>query len=351
MNTMLRIVVMGALGLSCGLAEAREPEVPPGLVAVSGGESVTLVEPGTGVARTFASGPVGRLFPAPGAILFAPDLVHGTTLVLDLRGPRVVERLDGITLPSFGGQDDRYVVALGNVMLLTYPERAPLTMVEAEIERPWQVIVTEDGRTVFVLERAPGGEGGAVFTLIDLTLLKVAVRVEAPADIRYMAFSQPLGLLATANRTTSKVELLAAEAMAPVFEVDVQGVPQDVGFSEDRLVVVASTADGQGTLLSWRLKSGRKGFELKKPTVVALGGRPVRLALAPGGEWAAVGLEKGELVLVDYRHELVVRSVELGAPPRDVVWCDPGRRAPLLPDWSDQGGGGPENVDLERLEE
>jgi len=348
MSSIVRFVVVTFLCMSCATVGARAPEVPPGLVAVSGGESVNLVEPGTGVVRSFPSGPVGRLFPAPGGILFAPDLVKGRTLVLDLRGPRVVEQLDAVTLPTFGGQDDRYVVALDNVTLLSYPERTAIAKVDAEIERPWQVIVTEDGRTVFILERRPGGEGGAVLTLVDLALRKVAIRAAAPADVRYMAFSQTLGLLAVANRSTGRVELLAPEALAPVFEVEVQGTPQDVGFSGDRLVVACSAQDGTGSLQSWRVKSGRKGFTLKKPTMIALEGSPVRLALAPGGEWAAVGLEQGQLILADYSHEVVVRVVELSSPPRDVVWCDPGLRAPLLPDWSDQGGG-PEKVDLEGL--
>lgn len=333
------LVALAVAGLAIGPAEAGQPEPPPGIVAVSGGEALTLVDPGTGATQSFPSGPVGRLFPAPGGVLFAPDLIHGRTLVLDLRGPREVERLEGVTLPSFGGQDDRYVVALHNVIVFSYPERTAMVTVEAEIQRPWQVLVTEDGRTVFVLERLPGGEGGSVLTLVDLALRKVAARVASPSDVRHMAFSQGLGLLAVANGTSGAVELLAPEALAAVLAVEPQGVPVDVGFVDDHLVAVGASLDGGGWLQSWRVRSRRSGLRLRGPTTVALPQDPVRLALAPGGEWAAVGLAGAKLVFVDHRRGRVVREVELGAPPRDVVWCDPGRRAPLLPDWSDTGGG------------
>ena len=35
--------------------------------------------------RPLTTGPVAWLFPAPGGVLFAPDLVHGSTAVIDLR--------------------------------------------------------------------------------------------------------------------------------------------------------------------------------------------------------------------------------------------------------------------------
>ena len=53
---------------------------------------------------------------------------------------------------------DRYVVVAGDVLMVSYPDRAVLGTVEAEIDYPWQVVMISDS-VLLVLERGPVGEG------------------------------------------------------------------------------------------------------------------------------------------------------------------------------------------------
>ncbi|MBP1620297.1 MAG: hypothetical protein H6Q02_1064, partial [Acidobacteria bacterium] len=54
-----------------------------------------------------------------------------------------------------------------------------------------------------------------------------------------------------------------------------------------------------------------------------------------GERQLAVGLDPGGILVVDVDELVVLRTIELASPPRDLVWCDPARPGPLLPDWSD----------------
>ena len=83
---------------------------PVGLIAASSGEVVVVSDPMTGASLSFQTGPVAWLFPAPGGVVFAPDLVHGSTAVIDLRSLTTQEPLAGITMPRFGTLTDRYLV-------------------------------------------------------------------------------------------------------------------------------------------------------------------------------------------------------------------------------------------------
>ena len=110
-----------ALGLSAVWAKKESP--PVGLVAVSSGDVVVLADPAFGNTRSIQTGPVAWLFPAPGGTLFAPDLVHGKTTVVDLLSMSARDVIDGVTMPHFGSFPDRYVV-LGRRLLIGY-RRSP----------------------------------------------------------------------------------------------------------------------------------------------------------------------------------------------------------------------------------
>jgi len=49
--------------------------------------------------------------------------------------------------------------------------------------------------------------------------------------------------------------------------------------------------------------------------------------------------------VVDPNRSVVIKTWKTDVAPRDLIWFDPGRPGPLLPMWSDQGGG-PEGVEL-----
>jgi hypothetical protein len=41
------------------------------------------------------------------------------------------------------------------------------------------------------------------------------------------------------------------------------------------------------------------------------------------------------VLIVNVESLIIEHSIPLPAAPRDLVWCDPSREGPLLPDWSD----------------
>lgn len=318
-------------------AAARDPMTAGGVVAASAGERVVLLDPASGAVARFDTGPVGFLFPAPGGLLFAPDLVNGRTAVLDLRTATVAERLDGVTMPRFGGQADRYLVIAGDVLAFTYPERAPLLRVRAGIESPWQVLMTPDDMMVLVLERRPDGGGPSTLVAVDLIDRKVVQRAILPGDVTRMAMSQQLGLLALADRTESSVALLEPATLATVLRIPVEGSPVDVAFARDgnRLVTV-SNSGGRAALSAVELKPGRREIKVKPRLETELGAPAVRLALDPTGAFAAVALSPGRVEVRELDKGAVVGAVELGDTPRDLAWCDPTREGPVMPEWSDR---------------
>jgi len=318
-------------------AMAKDPP-PPGLLVASVGEQVVLADPIGGAMHKLQAGPVGFLFPAPGGIVFAPDLVDGSTTVIDLAGLRVADRIDGVTMPRFGQDADRYVVVAGDVMLLSYPERARIALIEAELTSPWQTVITADGAILLDLERGPGSDMRPTLAAVDLLGREVVYRRRLDGDVIRMALGQHLGLLALADQASSEIRLVEPSQLAVVLAVPTQGAPIDVAFvGEDELLVVAVVEPSASTLQVVELKRRRsKGLKIKKTRLFHLSGPPVRLAPGPWGLRVAVAEEGGRVEVVELDHLELVSTLELGSTPRDLVWCDPAAAGPLLPEWSDR---------------
>ncbi len=317
-------------------AQSAAPPDPPGLVAVSAGQKVALVAPATGAVRSFESGPVGWLYPAPGGLLFAPDLVHAQTLVIDLRKLRIAQRLKGVTMPHFGAiVADRYITVAGDVMVLSYPERAMLARIPAHIMRPWQVAISEDWSTLFILERTPGLAAPPVLWTVDLTNRDILRKTPLDAGIVSMAFSRNLGLLAFADGA-SGVLLADPVTLKTVRRLEPGGTVRDVAFAnEDTILLAAVARNHRGTIETFRLKVKRKGLSMSQKKPVVLEAAPLRLAVSPDGLWAVAATARPGLSFFKVGHSEIVRTVPLPATPRDVEWCDVTRRGPLLPEWSD----------------
>ncbi len=194
-----------ALGLSAVWAKKESP--PVGLIAVSGGDVVVLVDPTLGNALSIPTGPVAWLFPAPGGTLFAPDLVHGKTTVVDLRTARKLDTIDGITMPHFGDFSDRYVVLGKRVLVVSYPERAVIDIFDVRFEHPWQVAVVAGNTVLVVLERSPDGASVPVVTAMNLGNGKVSYRRPMSGDVRHFAISPRLGVIALADAGSGQVLL------------------------------------------------------------------------------------------------------------------------------------------------
>jgi len=319
------------------IAEAKD-KPPVGVLAASAGNEVVIVDPTTGDSRVVATGPVAWLFPAPGGILFAPDLVNGMTTVIDLQSLTVREPISGVTMPRFGTLSDRYLVLTQQLLVMSYPDRALMNRFEIPFEHPWQVAVVADNTVLLVLERLPEAGSEASMTAVNLGEGRLVYRRPLSGDIRHFALSVTLGMMALAEAESDRVILVDPATLTPAAVFPVVGKPIDLVFAADgaTLVVAVERSDGGGELLIWKIKQEKKeGLQQKKIWTVPLGAAPVRLAGSPDGRHVAVGLTSGELQIVEIELRELVATAELPEAPRDVVWCDPSIEGPLVPDWSD----------------
>jgi hypothetical protein len=316
---------------------SAKKRAPGGVLAASVGDTVVLIEPNAGLTATFRTGPVGWLFPAPGGILFAPDVVNGTTTVINLRSQTVAERVDGITMPHFGTTPDRYTAIADEVITLSYPDRAVMARIPARIAHPWQVIVAPDDAAMLILERLPDGSTGIHMTTVNLITRQVVYRRPLRGDIRHIALSPRLGILALADADADKVHLVEPSTLTPMAARPTPGHPVDVAFThEDQILATAvDTGDGAGLLDLALFKIGKKGHRLDKEFSIPLNATPVRLAASPGGSFVAVAMEGGLVSIVDIDHREIVTTGALAGPTRDLRWCDPSREGPMMPNWSD----------------
>ena len=338
MKSIFRLSAIAALVLISLPSDAKKEYPPLGILAASVGENVVLVDPITGARKSFSTGPVAWLFPAPGGIVFAPDLVNSKTTVLDLRTLAPRDTIPGVTMPHFGESADRYLVLSKRLLIISYPERALINSFEISVENPWQTEVLADDTALVVLERSPGGDGDQRMTAIALPEGRVVYRRPLAGDVRHFSVSTALGLMALAQAENDQVVMVDPSTLLPVSAFALSGLPVDLVFADDGatlVVAIAKPSEG-GELVIWKLKKHKKdGLQRKKEWSIPLAAAPVRLAASPDGRHVAVAMEHGELQIVEVKSQLVVSMAGLGEAPRDLVWCDPTIEGPLLPDWSD----------------
>jgi len=314
----------------------------PMAVAVSAGEKVIVVDAATHASVSFDTGPVGWLYPAPSGTLFAPDLMHGRTAVIDVGAIEVRQRLDGVTTPRFTSLADKYLVAGRDVLVVSYPDRALLETIPAGLESPWQTLVTPDDTAFLILDRRPDGKR-ATLVAVDLIYSRVVLRRRLPGDVVHFALDARAGL-ALAARDKDRVMLVDPATAVIRFEIPVDGFPADVGFTHGGRILIAAVAepDGGGHLLLQSIRINRKGLKLKKSRRVALHGSPVRLAVDPTGERIAVVSSPGALQIINVDDDEPTATILLEDPPRDVVWCDPAFSGPSVAEWSDRNPDDPQ---------
>lgn len=319
-----------------GAAKKKDPP-PAGVIAASAGEQVIVADPLGSWSQAFDAGTVGWLYPAPGAMLFAPDLTRGRTSVLDLVGRREVARLEGITMPHFGAAADRYVVVAGDVMVVSYPDRAVIDRFAADIKYPWQVLPISD-TAVLVLERRPDGEGGSSLVAVDLVGHQVVSRRSLPGDVRRIALSSSLGLLAVADAESQSLQLVDPASMSPAMVLPIVGSPRSVSFLPDGKTLVAAVAGGSGghSVRGWVFKVKKGQISIKEEIRIPITAAPVAMASWPLGPMVAVGLESARIEVVDVKENGIVATIDLPDEPRDVVWCDLMVPGPAIPEWSDE---------------
>jgi hypothetical protein len=321
------------------VAVAKDKVSPPyGVLAASIGDEVVLVSPITGNIKSVQTGPVGWLFPAPGGILFAPDLVNGKTTVIDLQRLEGRESISGVTMPRFGSANDRYLVLADRILVMSYPERALLNRFEVGFEHPWQVEVVADNTVLFVLERLPQGSDEASLVAVNLGEGKLVYRHPLQGDVRRFALSAALRVMALAAAGTGQVVIADPVVVSPVAVYPIDGRPIDVVFAGDETTLVAAVqkADGSGEVRNWKLKmEKKKGLVVKMEWTVPLPASPVRMVRSPDWRHVAVALDNGEVQIIEVASHIRTSTVKLPGDLRDFVWCDPMRAGPLLPEWSD----------------
>ena len=338
MKIAVRFCSFALLLMVCMPTAVAKDAPPVGILAASAGEEVFLVDPTTGDTRSVATGPVAWLFPAPGGILFAPDLVNSKTSVIDLRTLSLREPIPGVTMPRFGTLPDRYLVLSKQLLVMSYPNRALMNSYAIPFENPWQVEILTENRVLFVLERLPQGGGNVTLIAVNLGEGRVVYRRPLAGDVRHFAISPALGLMALAAAGTGQIVLADPATLTPVATYLTGGRPIDLVFADDgsTLAVAVERSDGRGELVIWKIKpTKKKGLERKKEWIVPLAGPPVRLVSSPDGRHLAAGLNSGQIQIIEVDTQGLVATAEVGGAPRDVAWCDPAIEGPLLPDWSD----------------
>jgi len=331
-----RILAVFFVALAITLPCPAKDHSPKGILAASVGDSVVLIEPVSGLTVDFDTGPVGWLFPAPGGILFAPDVINARTTVISLLSATVVDRIEGLTMPHFGGSPDRYIAIVGDVIVASYPDRAAIKRIPAEIRHPWQVIVSPDDAAALVLDRLPDGSTGVHMTTVNLITGQVIQSRPLAGDILHMALSPQLGLLALADAGSSQIHLVEPATLTPMASRPVKGRPLDVVFARggEALAAAVDAENGTGLVDLAFFKSGKKGLRLDKEFSIPLAAAPVRIDASPDGDHVAVALEGGVVVIINVKGRDIVGHVELSGTPRDLRWCDPGLEGPMIADWS-----------------
>jgi len=318
-----------------GPATAKE-DPPTGILAASAGEKLFLINPATGVAKSLEVGMVAWLFPAPGGILFAPDLTRGRTTVVDLRKQVVTGRLDGVTMPHFGEAPDRYIVVAGKVLVVSWPGRTLLGEVPAEIRHPWQVILLPGDLQMLVLERRHDGQGGVRLWFVDLLDRRVVRKADLDPGVRSMTMVPALGMLALAGGAGG-VRMLAGGSFEPVAVIPCGGSVEGVaagGTWGKKLLTVAVATEGGGRLERFRLKLKKGELTWKVQKGLDLEAPPVALAASPLRLWVAVALKTGRIAIAGLEEGEEVASAVLPEAPRDLVWCEPGIPGPLVVPWT-----------------
>jgi hypothetical protein len=335
----LCLVLMVSIALvPTAVAKDKKMTPPYGVLAASVGDEVVLVSPITGQVKPVQAGPVAWLFPAPGGILFAPDLVNGKTTVIDLQSLTARDTIPGVTMPRFGSAPDRYFVLADRLMVMSYPERALLNRFEIGFEHPWQVEVVADNTVLFVLERLPQGSDEGNLVAVNLGEGQLVYRRPLHGDVRRFALSAALRVMALAAAGTGQVVIADPVVVSPVDVYQVEGKPVDVVFAGDETMLVAAVdkADDSGQLRIWKLKlEKKKGLVVKKEWTVVLPASPVRMVRSPDWRHVAVALSNGEVQIIEVVSQLLASTAQLPGELRDIVWCDPMRAGPLLPEWSD----------------
>jgi len=329
---LLSLVVVGFIA---PWAVAKD-EPSPGVIAASVGGVVALADPVTGKMKTFEAGTVGWLYEGPAGVLFAPDLIAGKTTVFNLRAVAVADHFDGVTVPHFGPKmPDRYVVVAGDVLMVSYPDRAVIGTVEAEIDYPWQVVMISDS-VLLVLERGPVGEGPTYLTAVDMVNRQIVYRRHLSDTVGRIGLSRELGLLVYTDSGSDVVRLIDPAALSPVLTLATAGPANDAIFLDmsTTLAAVSPTGDGGGELRLWNLKAKKGELNVKNEQSVVFDGVPVRIAHSPAEDLVAVTFDGGRIDVLSLESLEVVRSFELPDTPRDVVWCDPSRPGPMVTEWS-----------------
>lgn len=340
-------LLLGLTALAAGSvipdSEAAKPIVPHGVMAMSAGEQVTLVQPAAPGVRSLETGTVGFLYPAPAGVLFAPDILAGRTSVIDVRSGRVVEVLSGVSLPHFGPRADRYLVVAGDLTMVSYPERSLIFRIEGEFDRPWEVLLGPEGTTVLILERLPSGEGGTTISAVDLAHRRVVYSRQFDHDLVGLTMLPEQGLMALVDRTSGDVVLLDSQTLTEIRRLSVPGQATDLGVvNEGKTLVVAGA---EGALHRWTLKVKKAGVVFRPEKPLPLSGRGEFLAAGPSGRLLAVATDQGRLLVMDPIKGEEFGRWDIPKELRDFRWIDSDRRGPLRATWSDSGLG-PEGADL-----
>ncbi len=264
------------------------------------------------------------LFAAPDGRVLVPLMGADATVVAGVAGE--AERWVGRLFPLFFDEYDRmYVVLPGELVALSYPERAPIFRRPlAQLSGAWRAASSSDGRVVAVVPAGARAQLLAVAPRDDRVARALALAGPASA-----VAVGPAGGWVVVAAEGGEVEVLAL-AGAERAQLHLAGEPRGMALSQDgSLLVVALVQPRANKLVGVRIRGPGKplGIRFESP----LPEEPVDLALA--GEEALVLSASGVSVFSGSGRKLRGRFEVLGGLRIAVL---PAQAMSVVPDWGDR---------------
>ncbi len=225
---------------------------------------------------------VCRALPGPGAMLLAapdrrivvPLRDEDATVVVDPAGNE--ERWRGRFMPLFFDEPDRaYVLLPGELVTLSYPDRAPFHRMRLEgVQGATAATVSPDGRLVAI---APAGQGPSSLVMVSARQLRVLERLAVPAAVVQVVLP-PETESAVVGLADGRVGVAIPELglVPPVLELP-EAVSALAVSPDGRGLVAGSGKAGRGVLVFARLKAN-SGRPLKERSRMDVDGQVRALA-------------------------------------------------------------------------
>lgn len=350
---MLKLLLLTTLFIS-DPGPRSDPEIL--LVASTKANTVTLLDAAEGTHQLTL-----RLGGGPGDMAISPD---GTLAVVAMPGHEVAGdsigvidlahqsllrtiKLEGPS-PGLGEGTQAYwrprgmaflpdgdtvlvVSEIAGALLIVSLERAEIIAATSTGgSQPQQVVLSADGRFVFVSNKGSGTIG-----VINLSRRRLEKTIDVGGGPSAMALSPDNQELWVANSGSNSISLVQVESQSVLVEFPCGSLPSALTFTPDGThALCTNTASGNVSIFDVSTHKPVGEIELPKVSAEVAKQRPgpegsrlgrscmpTSLIIAPGGERAWVALQRLDAVAeLDLSKWTVIRAIPVGAEPSKLVW-------------------------------